>query len=316
MRMNKNIVISAVLMLFCIKGAAQSMASASSGGIGVFYTLEPQRKFRNAAGGYKYYTTGFNAKIPLFGSRPDNPQHFFETSLQADLQTTSATFGFISNKRNFVNGSLGMGAIIDNGGKNTYLLGASLGISADEDVINKSNTRYRFAGSFIVNHKHSSKTLYQYGAMLTYSYGKPLPLPVAGIRTKISADWTFSAILPVEVSFMNKFSEKAGIHFTIRPAGNRFQFDNQGNFATASPTVFLQLREFQVGTSLYYKLCKRFTVTGETGLLLGGKLNFTEQDDSKTSVFETGVKPGPMFRLSLHYRFQRNSRVGFLGWED
>jgi hypothetical protein len=309
--MNKiKLLLSIIIILFCSKGIAQGISSLSSGSIGISYTVEPQRKFRNTNGGYQYNAVGFNARIPLFGNRETSPGHFYETSLLADLQTTSSSFGFVNNSRNFLNGSVGMGAVIYNGGKNIYMMNASVGLAADNDVISKSNTLYRFSGSFIVNHQHSNTTLYQYGAVFTYAFGKPLPLPVLGIRTKLSANWTFSTILPVEISFINRINANTGLSFSIRPSGNRFQFDNQANFATASSTVYLQLREFQLGSSLYYKFAKDFTISGEAGLLLGGKMNFTEQDNNKTSVFETGVKPGGLFRVSVRYRFPNKTGMG------
>ncbi len=297
-----------LMILLSGKATAQGMVSVNGGGsIGVSYTLEPQRKFKDATGGYQYSAAGINARIPLFRNKGKTPGHFFETSLQADLQTTSATFGFINNSRNFLNGSLGLGGIIYNGGKNILVMNAAIGLAADKDVIDKSNTRYRFSGAFIVNHQHSIKTVYQYGIAFTYAFGKPLPLPILGIRTKLPGNWTFSTILPVEVSFIDKLSSKAGLSFSIRPAGNRYQFDNQANFSTSASTVFLQLREFQVGAAFNYKCSKEFILSADAGFLLGGKMQFTEQDDPKNIVFTTGVKPGGIFRVSARYRFPRKT---------
>lgn len=308
--MHKKILAGTVLILVCIKGMAQGMATAGSSSIGISYTLEPERNFKNTSGGYKYSAVGMNAKIPLFGKRTIATGHFFETSLQADLQTTSTSFGFINNDRNFLHGSLGLGAVMFNGGKNMYIMNVATGIAADKDVISKNNTRYRFSGAFIVNHQHSSTTIYQYGVVFTYAYGKPLPLPILGIRTKLSANWTFSTILPAEVSFTDKLNTKMGLNFSIRPAGNRYQFDNQANFSTTSSTVFLQLREFQLSTALNYKLSREFSITGDAGFLVGGRLRFTEQDDVNTSLFETTVKPGVILRVSLRYRFPRKMQNG------
>ncbi len=315
--MYKNLLLGSILILFSAKAIAQGGVSLfSSGSIGISYTFEPERKFKNANGGYKYNAVGLNAKIPLFGNRGNGSGHFYETFLHADVQTTSTTFGFINNTRNFLNGSFGLGGVIFSGGKNSYLMNASVGLAADNDVINKKNTRYRFAGSFIVNHQHSNTTMYQYGAVFSYAFGKPLLLPVLGIRTKISSNWTFSTILPVEVSFIDKLNAKTGLSFSIRPAGNRFQFDNQGNFSTASSTVFLQLREFQLGAALYYKISNDFTVSGDMGFLLGSKLNFIEQDDITKSVYETGVKSGGIFRLSIRYRFPRKTGINSNKMQD
>ena len=97
-------------------------------------------------------------------------------------------------------------------------------------------------------------------------------------------NWTFSTILPVEISFIDRINAKTGLSFSIRPSGNRFQFDNQSNFATASSTVYLQLREFHLGTSLFYKFAKDFTISGEAGLLLGGKMNFRMGEEMSFTV--------------------------------
>ncbi len=301
--MHRILLVSCLLFTFFVKVKSQGISPVSGGSIGVSYTLEPQRKFRDVGGGYKYSALGMNAKIPLFRSKPNESGRFFEASLHADFQTTSASFGFIDNTRNFLNGSFGLGAVAFNGGKNIMVMNAAIGLAADKGVIDKSNTRYRFSGAFIINHQHSSKTVYQYGVAFTYAYGKPLPLPVLGIRTKLSDNWIFSTLLPVEVSFINKLNAKTGLSFFIRPSGNRYQFDNRSNFNTQASTVFLQLREFQVGMGLNYKISKEFIFTADAGFLVGGQLKFTEQDDPKTSVFETGVKPGGIFKIGLRYRF-------------
>ncbi|MES2328897.1 MAG: DUF6268 family outer membrane beta-barrel protein [Bacteroidota bacterium] len=303
--MPKNILLAMALILVSVKTSAQAMGGVGSGGIGISYSLQPERKFKSTPGGYKYTAFGMNARIPLFRKNNLATGHFFETSLQADLQAASANFGFVASTRKFTNGSLGLGAVIFNGGKNMYIINAAVGIAADNDVISKTNTRYRFSGAFIVNHQHSNTTLYQYGMIFTYSFGKPLPLPVLGIRTKLSSNWTFSTILPVELSFTNRINTKLGLSFNIRPAGNRYQFDNQANFSTVSSTVFMQMREFQLGAALNYKLSRSFSLGADAGFLIGGKLRFTEQDDINKTVFETTAKPGANFRLSLRYRLPR-----------
>jgi hypothetical protein len=193
------------------------------------------------------------------------------------------------------------------------VMNASIGVAADKGVIDNNNARYRFSGAFVINHQHSSKTIYEYGVAFTYAYGKPLPLPVLGIRTKLSDNWTFSTLLPVDVSFINKLNAKTGLSFSIRPAGNRFQFDNtdKNNYYAFAPagliqspsTLFLQLREFQVAMGLNYKISKQFILNADAGFLLGGQMKFTNQDDPKTVFYETGVKPGGIFKIGLRYRF-------------
>ena len=81
--MHKNLLLGSMLILLSAKAIAQGGVSLlSNGSIGISYTLEPERKFKNANGGYKYNAVGLNAKIPLFGNRGNGSGHFYETSLR------------------------------------------------------------------------------------------------------------------------------------------------------------------------------------------------------------------------------------------
>ena len=187
---------------------------------------------------------------------------------------------------------------------------ASVGIATDQFTIDKNNTNYRFTGSFIVNHLHSNKTIYQYGATVTCLYGTPLLFPILGIRTKIAKNWTFSTILPAEISFINKINTQTGLIFSLRPSENRFQFDNQGNVNTNLSSLFLQVRQFQLGTAVFYKLSKSFMLNGDVGFLVGGKFQFTEQETPSNILYKTTLNAGTVFRLSLRYRIPRKKEIG------
>ena len=307
--MSKKHVIGLLFILFSVKSMAQGFSSFNGGSIGFTSTIEPERKYKDSVGSYQYHSIGFNARVPLFGKHDKTTKHFYETSLNTELQSSSASYGFLRNSSAFIHGSLGLGAIIYNGGKNILMANAAIGIAADQFTFDNNNTRYRFSGSFIVNHLHSSTTIYQYGAALTYAYGRPLLLPILGIRTKISSSWTLSAILPAELSFIDKLNAKTGLSFSLRPSGNRFQFNNQGYFNTSSSTLYLQLREFQLGTAIYYKLTKDFTVSGDVGFLVGGKLQFTKQDSPSTVLYKTALNAGSVIRFSLRYRIPRKNEM-------
>lgn len=309
--MNRRKTVLCMLLISMFKMAvSQGTFSFTGSNIGLTYTLAPERGFKNAAGGYGYHTTGINTKLRLFGKHVTGATGFYDVFLQGNLQATTASFGFLKNDREFLGGSLGVGMAMFNGHKNFYLVDFSAGASAEKTIIDRGDTRYRMSGAFIVNHLHSTTTIYQYGLALTYAYGRPLVLPVIGIRTKLSTNWTFSTILPVEASFTDKLSNKLRLAFSIRPSGNRFQFANEGNFTSPSKDVFLQLREFLVGAALHYTSGHDFTFSAETGLLVGGSLKFAEQDDTKSTVYEMGVKPGALFRLSARYRLPRKSIAG------
>ena len=65
--MYKNLLLGSILILLSAKAVAQGGVSLfSNGSIGISYTLESERKLKNANGGYEYNAVGLNAKIPLF----------------------------------------------------------------------------------------------------------------------------------------------------------------------------------------------------------------------------------------------------------
>ena len=232
------------------------------------------------------------------------------------MQSANTQFGALINNRQFINSSVGLSGFFYNGGKNSYLFQVGLGEAADTKVLDNNNMLLRFNGSFIVNHHQNDKTSYLYGAIFTYAFGKPLPLPVLGIRTKLSNKWTFAGILPAEISFTDKLNQHSGISLLVRPTGNRYQFYNQGNLATASSTIFMQLRDFLLATHYYYQVSSAFTIDGEAGLLLGGKLNFTEQEDKQQIVYTSNLKVGQFFKISLKYRFSTNKNKKDFGVDE
>lgn len=304
----KFIAISIILFITSYRSLAQRM-ELTGGGVGLSYTALPSQSFKDTSGGFGYHAMGINVSIPLFGNRykpikntpaADKP-HFYQVSAHANFESLHSTIGFIETQRTIYQASVGFNGLFYNGNKNIILADLTTGIASDGPTIQASSTRYRVSGSFIVNHLQNRSLTWQYGLVLNYAYGRPLPLPVLGMRKRFSKTWSFSAVLPVSVQFTARMDKNMHISFLLRPAGNRFQLQNQNDFNTASSTVYMQLRQFELGLSYLYKFTKQFSFGAEAGLLAGGKLKFTEVDDSKTVLYQTGLKPGPRFRLSLRY---------------
>jgi len=304
----KLIVTCTLFFTFFCRGFAQRMEPAN-GSIGISYTGLPAQSLKDTSGGFGYHALGISASVPLFGNRnkivenleQDGKLHFYQVAAHGGFETFRSTIGFLKEQRNFYVTSAGLGGMFSSGKKSIILADASIGIASDGEVIKNDGVKYRFSGLFIVNHRHSASVMYQYGLVFTYAYGRPLPLPVLGIRKKISGTWTVSAILPVSLQFTGKCSKNMTIGFLIRPAGNRFQLQNKNDFATTSSNVYLQLRQFELGASWQYRFAKQFSLGAEAGLLGGGKLKFTEPEDRKTVLYAASTKPGARFRVSLRY---------------
>jgi len=297
-------------MVTTLRGFAQRM-DLTGGSVGISYTAAPSQQFKDTSGGTSYHAFGINLNVPLFGNRnkikgnilQNEKPRFYEISGHAAYESYNSTIDFLKDQHTFYQASAGLSAVFFNGRKNIILADFNVGISADGPSIQGNNEKLRYSGLFIVNHIQNPSLTWQYGIVVSYAYGRPLPLPVLGIRKKFSSTWTFSAILPVSVQFTDKLNKNMNISFLLRPSGNRFQFDNINTFNSPSYTLYMQLRQFELGINYQYRLAKQFSIGAEAGLLVGGKLKFTEMDDIKSVVYQTGIKPGAKFRLSLRYRF-------------
>ena len=297
------------LLVLSLHGFAQRM-DPTGGSIGVSYTALPSQSFKDTSGGFRYNAFGININIPLFGNRTkiientlqEGRPHFYEISGHANFESLHSTIDFIETPRTIYQASAGFGGLFYNGKKNIIFADLNVGVASDGLAIQNSDAKYRFFGLFIVNHLQTTSLTWQYGVVFSYAYGRPLPLPVLGVRKKFARTWSFSAVLPVSVQVTDRLNKDMNISFLLRPAGNRFQLQNLNDFNTTSPTVYMQLRQFELGLSYLYRFTKQFSFGAEAGLLAGGKLKFTEVNDFKTILYQTGMKPGAKFRLSLRYR--------------
>ncbi len=291
---------------------SQRMDGAGGGNssIGISYTGVPVQSFKDTSGGFGYHALGLNISLPLFSNRDkivdnmqkDGKMHFYQVSGRAAFDAFHSTIGFLKDQRNFYAASAGLGGIFSSGKKSFISTEATIGIAADDEVIKGNDLKYRFAGSFIVNNRHSATVMYQYGIVFTYAFGRPLPLPVLGIRKKFSKTWTFSAILPAVIQFTDRLNKQMSVSFLIRPVGNRFQLQNKNDFYNSpSSTVYLQLRQFELGASWQYRFAKQFSLSADAGFLSGGKIKITEPEDIKTIVYSANTKAGVRFRVSLRY---------------
>jgi len=310
--MNSKSLAGILLLLFFFLATASGQFAQrmdmTGGSIGAVFSAVPTRSFKDTTGGFGYQAVGINFNFPLFGSKKnpvgDEPnKSFYEISAHGAFESENASIGFFPGDRHLYTAGAGFGAIWYNGGKNIFLIDASLGVAADQYVLQNNDEQYRFTGSFIVDNMHRSTFSIFYGAAFTYAYGRPLPLPVLGLRKKLSRAWSMTVLLPLSLDFNDRINKDMSLRFLIRPAGNRFQLQNNGVFDSASTRLYMQLREFEFGISYLYRFAKHFAFSAEAGLLGGGHLTFADADNTSDKIYETGMKPGAKFRLSVRYRF-------------
>jgi hypothetical protein len=324
----KQIIGCAFFLWITVTGFAQfaERMDLTEGRLGISYTAVPIRPFKDTTGGFGYQALGLNIQIPLFGNQHPltapkteiKHPHFYQIGAHAALDYLAANIGFLAAQHDFYNASLGMNGIFSNGKKNIFLLDATMGFACDQFIIQDNAQQYRFSGSFLVDHIHSASVMYFYGIALNYAYGKPLPLPVLGIRKKFSAKWSVTALLPVSLDFTDRITKDMSLGFLLRPAGNRYQFQNFHNFDSVSSSgVYLQLRQFELGVSYFYRFTRALSLGAEAGLLAGGDLKFTQINSPATTLSESSIKAGAKFRLTLRYHWPPpKSRPVLLDFEN
>jgi len=305
-----------IVLSITFTGFSQKM-NMTGGSIGLSYTTLPTRPLKDTTGNFGYNGVNISVTMPLFGNRNKLLQqlakkekpHFYQTSAHASFESLNANIGWLP-QTDIYNASAGIGAMFFNGKKNIIIADASLGVATDKLIWQNGNVDYRFSGMFLVNYMKSSAVAYQYGIVLTYAFGKPLPLPVLGIRTKLAKTWSFSLMLPAMLQFSDKLNKDMGLTFAFRPAGNRFQIQNDHYFNTTSSAVYMQLRQFEFGGNYFYRFAKNFSLNAEAGMLTGGKLKFTEINDTKTILSESAIQAGPRFKISVRYHLPHKRSSG------
>lgn len=308
---------SGVLFLF-LKTTAQR-TDLTGGTLAIGFTETPERPLKDTSGGFKSRSMNVHLSLPLFGNRDkvstqpskDSHAHFFQVSAHGSFTTGSKDIEFLDGQRNFYGGSAGIGGLFYNGRSNIIQADANMGISADGQTLQNHDAIPRFSGSFIVHHTSSPTLSFQYGAAFTYLYGRPMLLPVLGIRKKFSgSSWSVSAILPLNLQVTDRLNKEMGLSFFARPSGDRFQLLNQGYFGSTTSSIYMGLRQFEAGSSFYYRLSREFSFDAEAGLLSGGTMKFTNTSDTRTTLYATGIKSGAQFRISLRYHLPHKRASG------
>ena len=314
----KSILLAIGILLLTGSSFAQRM-DLTGGTVSVGRTETPDRALKDTSGSYGNHSLNIHVSLPLFGNREklegnktkDSHVKFYQTSIHAGYTTGTTDIGVINQQRNFYSGSAGLGGLFYNGQNNIIQADANLGFSADQQSFEAHDVAPRFSGSFIIHHTSSPTLSLQYGAVFTYVYGRPMLLPVFGIRKKFSgSSWSVSGILPLNLQVTDRLNKNMGLSFFIRPSGDRFQIQNQNYFNSTATTLYMGLRQFEAGSSFYYRLSKSFSFDASAGYLTAGTLKFTDASSSRTSLYQTGISSGAQFKLSLRYHLPHKRSNG------
>lgn len=150
-------------------------------------------------------------------------------------------------------------------------------------------------------HHFNQDTALIYGAAFTTSFGFFIPVPVLGFTSKLSAEWSFTTILPVITQFSWRPVEKWNFAGFLKASGYESKISNNQSFDTSDSSVKIQSRAFELGMGAGYDISSNFSVRGDVGALLARQLKYK---DSNNTLMVQKLSAAPvMLTLSATARF-------------
>ncbi len=209
-------------------------------------------------------------------------------------------FSLLEKQHSFLSALAGPSFIYNSGNKNTWLLGFAAGAAQDIDIL--AQTSVRFTGHALFKHKVNGNFSYHIGAVYSYVYGRPLPLPLLGCVIRTGDKSKLKISLPLSTSFYYKTNEFDMLTAFILPDGEQFNIAAGGNFLTGKDPLSLRMRyrSFKCGVNYQMGISKKIFISPELGVSLHRKLTFSDGTVGDKTNFYTGkVNPFPYVKLSI-----------------
>jgi NAD-dependent deacetylase len=150
-------------------------------------------------------------------------------------------------------------------------------------------------------HPFNRDTALIYGAAFSTSFGFFIPVPVLGLTSKLSSEWTFTTILPVITQFSWRPVDPWNFVGFLKASGYESKIANNQSFDTSDSSVKLKAQAFELGVGAGYEISSNLSVRGDVGALLARKLKY---EDSNNTLMVQKLSAAPvMLTLSATARF-------------
>ncbi|MFL5815056.1 MAG: DUF6268 family outer membrane beta-barrel protein [Bdellovibrionia bacterium] len=140
-------------------------------------------------------------------------------------------------------------------------------------------------------HHFNRDTALIYGAAFSTSFGFFFPVPVLGLTSKLSSEWTFTTILPVVTEFSWRPVDQWSFAGFLKASGFESEIANNQRFDTSDSSVKIKARAFELGVGAGYEVSNYFSVRGDIGALLARQLKY---EDSNTTLMVQKLSAAPM----------------------
>lgn len=261
------------------------------------------REFQEGTGELDWRALSVNANIPLGSVHADLQgrvlayQHF----LSANFSDVPVDIPLVTESdRTLYHGGVRFTTMLLGRSKNLYVISGGTSFAEDSETLGEM--KQRFSGLFAATHRVNPKVLLIYGGAFTYQFGRGTPLPLFGVSWRANERWTLSGALPFSISARYAATKDLSVRLRLAAAGNRYRFENRGEFPGADEVIFLRLVQTQVAGGIEWRASPDVTLMAEAGISRATTVTFTD-GDGDTDLLEDSTDPGGYLKVGVRFLF-------------
>lgn len=249
---------------------------------------QAKRDYKNdKTGSYRYSMFNAGLLLPVYNKISEQKGLTGHgVFISPGLELGKADISTLGQSRMLVNAGLSAGGYYLLNPRHLFLGTVRAMVNEDEFTINYYVLRYNL--SLIYAWKTGRRFTLLSGLAYTYSFGDPYLVPVLGGKYQITPHSFIRAVLPLQVTYINKLSNKWTFTCFMRSQGGLNRFENRRYFSDSSVMVMnLRRRAFGIGTGITHHTTNNLRIYGTLSLLTGQQIKFTEDGERKGDVYFT-----------------------------
>jgi hypothetical protein len=253
----------------------------------------------DAGGSYRDASVAVDGALSLYSRLHVSAQDvsMLRVLAQFRIEGERVEADMFASDRQILKTSLGATAIYLSPARNLYMVYGGAAIAQGAGTFDHLSLMPTVLGLGTVS---AGQTRWLYGGGFGYVFGRGWVLPMAGVIWPIADDWTLTTLLPMFADLRHTFSSTISGDVLLAANADRFDFANDGDFATTSTHLQLRLVQLKLCVGVTYRWSPSWSLRGELGVLAPRKLDVV---DDGTQVM-SGRTPGAGYlSATMRYTF-------------
>jgi hypothetical protein len=197
-------------------------------------------------------------------------------------------------------GSLSGGVLLASKAGNVYIFAGGVSVRSSRDAASES--RPQGLGLALATHRFGNRFALIYGGVLTTSFGRPVPIPLAGFQWSPGGGFSLKALLPVALRAELRFSSAFAAHIGLGLTGEYGQVTFAGGETLEGELLDFGVTRLCAEAGMALRLGGPLSLELRGGSQLGGALQARE---GKTIRRDTRFGAAPFAMLSIRYLLGR-----------